>query len=482
MKQLVAPEPIYTPHTGVDNPEKGQEYLHSVQANVKVLEVARRWGKGRWALFDMLDNYQEALRIPVPPSLVPPWHAWIVVPSTPQATQIWNELLSFIPKSWYNRSDVHMDDMSIKLQGNGNRAWGFIEVKSAYDPESLQSVGLDYLWVSEAADISNAAFYKLLPAMRSSGRMGRAVFEGIPAMWPDHWFRLCYLQAERGDREGWFAFKATYLDNPMLTRGQIKDIEKDRELMPDRAWRRMYLAEFSESSGYFSNMDACIAGDIQPEPIPGGRYVGGLDLGRKIDASVLTIFDAAERRVVHHRTYDAGQNWVVQRESVHRIFEEWNLQRLVVDATSLGGDIFTQELTDMGVPVEPFQITARSRDELLTGLAVSLERQTITFPPVPSLLRQLRAFQYRKLPGGSFRVEAPPGEHDDEVFALALGLTACDMAPEVQRGLLNRRTRRRYIPTADEVYRGDSSGKSQGAQMMKQRQSDKMKERLEKII
>lgn len=458
-------------------PHAGQQKVHDAPARFKVLEVARRWGKSRLALFEMLKNYVEALDVPAPESLVPPWHAWVVCPSFPQARQTWNEMLSLIPRELVAPNGFHQNEMMVYLIGSEVRPWGFIEVKSANDPDSLQSVGLDFLWVNEAQDVGDRAFEKLLPTLRTPGRASRAVYEGIPSMYSDHWFRKMYVMAERGARD-YVAFKATAFENPLLTPAQREEIEGDREVLTDAAWRRLYLAEFSASAGYFNNIDACIAGDLLPAPIPGPRYVAGLDLGRKIDASVLHVLDAVERKLVFHRSWDAGENWIIQREGIAHIAREWGLERLIMDATGMGGDIFTQELQEMGIPVEPFVITGGnggSRDALLNTLAVAMERQTVSFPPVPSLLRQLRVFQYRKLPGGQYRAEAPPGEHDDEPFALALALMAADAPQAVM--LLRGGLSRRYLPTQDEAMAGGVAGGGIGARIVAERRAERFRER-----
>jgi len=216
---------------------------------------------------------------------------------------------------------------------------------------------------------------------------------------------------------------------------------------------------------------------LQSAPLPGVEYVAGLDLGRKMDASVMHIMDAKNRSVVAHYMWDDGTNWVMQREAITRIAKEWDVTRLVIDATGMGGDIFVQEIQEAGLPVEPFIITAASREHILQALGVSMERQTIHFPAVPSLLRQLRAFQYRKMPGGRYRVEAPPGEHDDEVFALALALTACAEAPTLDASPPRRFRNRRYVPTQAEAASGGFASK--GQRLMRERMLQRMAERIE---
>ena len=459
----------YTPH-------QGQQWLHEQEAQVKILEVGRRWGKSRFALWELIRRFVESLEIEVDNSIVPPFHAWIVAPSFTQSRQVWNELISFIPSQFIAPGGIHQDDRLIYLVGSQKRQWGLLEVKSAHDPEGLQTAGVDFLWITESQDVKDAAFEKLLPTLRSPGRMSYAVFEGIPSLWRDHWFHRAFEAAQNG-RPGYLSYKATSFENPLLDDNDRADIEADREILREMAWRRMYLAEFSEDAGYFRNVSNCIAGDLLSEPLPGVEYVAGLDLGRKMDASVLHIMDARNRAVVAHYMWDDGTNWVMQREAITRIAKEWDVSRLVIDATGMGGDIFVQEIQEAGLPVEPFIITAASREHILQALGVAMERQTIHFPSIPSLLRQLRAFQYRKMPGGRYRVEAPPGEHDDEVFALALALTACAEAPSVDASTPRRFRSRRYVPTQAEAASGGFASK--GQRLMRERMLQRMAERIE---
>lgn len=439
---------VYTPH-------EQQKRWHASTSRNKILRVARRMGKSRGALFEMLRRWIEALEVPVPDDLVPPWHCWIVVPSNPQGRQTWNELVTLIPKDMICPNGVKEEDNIIYLQGTPERPWGLIELKSGYLPESLQTVGLDVLWVNEAQDLPNEAFHKLLPTLRSPHRTGYAIYEGIPATYRDHWFQKIFEVAERG-RKDYEAFTASIYENPFLTKKDWDEIEGDRDLVPEAVWARMYLAEFSEKAAYLHNVDACVAGDLLPEPIPGARYVAGLDIGRKVDPTVLIVMDAQARKVVHRVTYDAGQSWVIQREGVYTAWQQWGFERVVLDATAMGGDMFCEELRDMGIPVEEFIYNQQNRKMLLDMLAIATERETVHFPDIPPLIRQLRALQPVKQISGSYKIEAPKGEHDDEVFALAMALYACDSA-SLMGGHVPIRAMR-YLPTQAEANGGVSAG------------------------
>jgi hypothetical protein len=466
---LVDLSALYTPHAK-------QQRIHNSAAKNKWLEMARRFGKSRLALFELLRCWTDSLNIPVSYSLVPPFHAWVAVPAFPQGRQVWNELLAFIPEQMIQPGGIRTDDKLIYLEGNENRSWGLIELKTCHDASALQTAGLDFLWVSEAQDVSNAAFEKLLPTIRDPNRMGRFLAEGIPSLYADHWFWRGCDAAERGN-EGHQYFHGEYMDNPMLTQADITEIDADRELLPDRVWRRMYLAERSEDAGFFANISECTGGDLLPYPVPGGKYVAGLDLGRKVDPSVFHVLDASDRRLVFHYAFDTGAAWPLQREYIGRFCKDWEVQRLVVDATGMGGDIFVGELFEAGLPVEPFIInSAATRENLLQTLQVAIERETIRFPRVEGLLRQLRAFQYHRLPSGRFKAEAPAGEHDDEVFALALALTACDPPPNVAAYSLGHYNGR-YVPTQEEANNGRGLPRGLGARMARDRVLGRVRDR-----
>ncbi len=65
--------------------------------------------------------------------------------------------------------------MTITLNGMTEEVWGLIEMKSADNAQALQTVGLDFLWVSEAQDIPNAAAEKLRPTLRQARSNGESL-------------------------------------------------------------------------------------------------------------------------------------------------------------------------------------------------------------------------------------------------------------------------------------------------------------------
>jgi hypothetical protein len=314
-----------------------QQAVYDSEAPNKVLEGARRLGKSRVALRRLQKAIVTKMPEYVSEHVVPPFHAWIVAPSFPQSNQVWTELLTYIPTAWMSEPP-NQEYKRITLAGHyGGRSYGIIEVKSAHQPESLQTAGLDFLWVTEAQE-------------------------------------------------------------------------------------------------FFKNIQDAISGDLLAGPMPGARYVAGLDLGRKHDSSVLWILDANLRKGVYHQRWDAGEDWSQQREGVVYACNQFGVDRLFVDATGMGGDMFYQALSEAAIPVEEYIFTEPTRMDLLNRLAIAMERHTVFFPAVPEIQREMRAYQFIKRGNGKPRPDHPEGEHDDEIMALGMALLLCEeMSPESPR-------------------------------------------------
>ena len=441
-------------------------------ADTIVIKAGRRWGKGRFGFGDLMWAYDQVLQLHRPPDLVPPFHAWIVVPSFPQGRQPLNELLGLMDEKIIDEKKPA--EWMVYLKGNDN--WqnrsGLVEFKSAHDPDGLQSVGLDYLWTSESHDISQEAYEKLIPTITSPLRMAKSYHEGIPATYPEHWFERAYVEAGRNPKQA--AFRKTYLDNPLLTDKQRAVIESHRETMSTLSWERMYLARYSANAGFFRHISECVAGDVIPGPIPNRTYVGGLDIGRTEDPTVLILMDAEDRKIVQHFMWDSIYSWVTIRDTIKAITEEWNLRQIVFDATALGGKIAEDDFVSMGLPVEPYDFAGTRRIDLLERLAGAMERLTVSYPPIPTLIRQLRAMQPRQRRDLRIQISVPQGEHDDYIMAFGMALTACadphvvSIAPPL-RG-------RSYIVT-QAMADGNSGPRLKSAQAARQRRLDGVKQR-----
>ena len=180
-------------------PYPWQEKMHVSNAKIKFVQAGRRAGKTRSALQEALKQIRIASTTPVrfpkqkgtmnaeEAGLIPPIHIWTVAPTRSQMLQVWNEMQAFIPQhlvrktrrksqaggrgGGFKQDDLHVWLDLKNLNGTTDglyRKVVFWELKSADNPDSLQTVGLDFLHIAEAQDIKEAAWSKVRPTLNLS--------------------------------------------------------------------------------------------------------------------------------------------------------------------------------------------------------------------------------------------------------------------------------------------------------------------------
>jgi hypothetical protein len=457
--------PSYTPHPA-------QRKAHNSPARRKWIWAGRRGGKDRFSVQEVMKDIDEASKIPfivddetadilgVPlgtdmtDTLIPQIHVWSVAPNFPQSRQAWNEMKALIPPHLVRKrvagraggrggSGWNEDRMLVELElkdEKGNWLKGrprrrvLWEMKSADNPEALQTVGVDVLWIIEAQDLKEAAWEKIEPILNSPGRLGRMIASGIPPMSRAHWFSRRFRAALKEPSESDEAFHWTTFDNPYLTQSQRDDIWKSKENTTEGVWNRMYLAQQPDSGGsFFRKIQRAMRGTEQGRPRQGVRYVAGLDLGKQQDPTVFIVKDRSTRESVHSLEM-LHRDWSLQIETLKAEAAFWKVDEIRMDATGMGGDVLFDELLNAGMPVIAFKFTNPSKYQLFLNYAVALEHENVSFPTEWVKLRdQLEAIEHRST-GSTHVFETIDNSHDDWVDAETLALMACDPAAVDQEG------------------------------------------------
>ena len=440
-------------------PSPWQRKFHESESRIKVVWAGRRAGKGRAVLTELMRSITAASKTPflatkemaaaagiavgtdLTHTLEPAIHVWVVAPNFAQSRQAWNELKQFMPKELVvrrkqsqggGRGDGWREDersvwLNLKSPDIARREC-YIEIKSADDPESLQTAGPDFIWITEAQDIKENAWNKLRPMLNSSGRLGRGCIEGIPPFGRSHWFSKLFNWAKENKTEDYEAFRATTFDNVFLSEKQKQAINDEKETMPEAVWERMYLAKQPDGGGGFfrpSKIEAAAISTEMLSPDPSHRYVAGLDLGKKQDYTVLVIKNARTRESVHALEMN-GNDWVSQIQTISSEIKRWNIGDVRVDSTGLG-DVVFDHLLNSGMPVTSFKFSAQSKYQLFQNYYIALENGTVRFPASWSTLsKQLEDISIRPGGGGSYVFYNETNEHDDWVDAELLALMSCD--------------------------------------------------------
>ena len=128
------------------NPYPWQKKFHASKARFKVISAAARAGKDRACTMEFTNKFIEMLNEDRDYTFVPKVHAWVVAPTFRLGGQNLREIFNTFPRDLV----LNFDKENLVIETiNG----GLIEFRSADDPDSLVSVGLDLVWITEAARI-----------------------------------------------------------------------------------------------------------------------------------------------------------------------------------------------------------------------------------------------------------------------------------------------------------------------------------------
>ena len=375
-------------------PHSGQARILHHKARFKVLACGRRFGKTALGKEAILQAF---------------WHGkrcWWLAPTYEMSSQVWRDLkwtCAPISSLKFSEAERRMD------LPNG----GMLAIRSTWYADNLRGAGLDFAVLDEAAYIEAHVWPEVVRPMLLE-REGGALFLSSPQ--GRNWFWELYQLGLDEQQPDWAAFHFSSYDNPLL---KASEIDAVRQVTPERVFREEYLAEFIDDSGQvFRRIREAATAPLKAEPIPGRRYVAGVDWGREADYTVIAIIDAETKDMVALDRFNKI-GWALQRGRLAALCERWHPSVIWAEANSIGSPLI-EALQAEGLPVRAFQTTVRSKGPLIDGLALAIEREEIALLADEVLLNELAAYTMERLPSGVYRYGAPAGLHDDTVIATAL--------------------------------------------------------------
>jgi hypothetical protein len=390
---------LYTPHAG-------QKVLHESNARFRVLACGRRFGKTLACCNELAKHALEH----------PGTLSWWVAPTYKQ-TQIAFRILAKALRGVFAR-EPNRAELRLELV-NGAR----IEFRSCERYDNLRGEGLSFLVMDEAAMIAKEAWEEALrPAL--SDTKGRAIFISTPK--GRNWFWHMFLRGQQPNQNLYWSRSFPTTDNPYI---DPADVEDARMQLPEDTFRQEYLAVFlDESAGVFRNVDACIAGGLY-DPDEFCDYVIGWDPAKYADFSVLTVLNTTTMHVDAWDRFN-GIDYTVQLQRLALLSRTYRYAKIVMDCTGVG-DPLLEQARALDLPVEGFLFTGPSKEQLVENLIVKLERREITFPNLPVLVNELKAFEYTITRARNVKYSAPSGMTDDAVMSLALAVHGAKKATAI---------------------------------------------------
>lgn len=331
---------------------------------------------------------------------------WWVAPIYAQAKIAFRRLKRGLPPKVYTPNE---SELTLTL-ANGTVIW----FKGADKPDSLYGEDVYAAVIDEASRCKDEAWH----AVRSTLTQTRGPLRIIGNVkGRKNWAYQLARKAQAGE-PGMHYAKITAWDaveGGVLDRQEIEDA---RAQLPENVFNELYLAEASDDGGNpfgIAAIQACVAPLSSADP-----SVWGWDLAKSTDWTVGIALDAQGSAC---RVSRWQAPWEVTTD---RIIADTARTRALVDSTGVGDPIL--ERLQKGRPwFEGYTFSAPSKQRLMEGLAVAIQRREITFPEGP-VKTELEAFEYVYTRTG-VKYSAPEGMHDDCVCALALAAYQRQLQP-----------------------------------------------------
>lgn len=358
-----------------------------------IINAGNRWGKdyttNRIGLiyFIRLMNEQHHLRVG-DARLEPSLRWWLVAPDDTIGKNTWKEIKAAIPKELIVK--VSESEWSIDTI-----CGGIIEVKSAYDPEKLVSVGLDLVTITEAAKINNklpvawanltsrvTSLYRGLDCDRiniGNAGCGKIIANSTP-MGKNYFYDL-FLKGQKNSKQyssNYISYQIPWTENPdmaILAKSTIQTnygpITYEQDLINSlgmREYEEKYLASFvSKDGSVFKDFEEkCVINYYQGEyaampekekseiikeiqrPKHGRMYRLSWDIatGSSGDSSNVIILDRYTRDIVQLIKLN-NKNYTEQYDTIAMLSREYNNAPCVFSKT--GHTAVVGELLKRGV-------------------------------------------------------------------------------------------------------------------------------------
>jgi len=390
----------------------------------KVVVWHRKAGKTTLALIEMFKQSQRRVGT-----------YWIVFPFLDEGRDtVWQNLLTkIIPSSFIEKKNENL--MSIKLT-NGS----YIRIKGSDHPEALRGPNVCGIVMDEFSRMRPETWAILSPMIVAT--KGWAIFVSTPAG-KNHLYD--FYKRGISDQVNWKRWRSWYMtvhDSGLLTQ---EEMDAEYENIGPEMYSQEYLCAWLEGAGQvFRGVDKVLTA-VEQGPISEHLYVIGCDIAKLQDFTVITVFDRQNNMQVFQDRF-TRIDWPLQKRRIAEVSKLYNGAMVSLDATGIG-DSMSDELTYLGVSVNPVKITEPQKRVMIDKLQTWIQNRWISILPKKETINELGDYAYKKGPTGRYTYSAPSGRHDDIVISLCLAVlelnpvVAKQMQPQEPTWLQNYKQR-----------------------------------------
>ncbi|MGO8502786.1 terminase family protein [Rhizobium leguminosarum] len=334
---------------------------------------------------------------------------WWVAPVSAVASIAFKRLKRGIP-AYFIRSIISSPGKESITLING----AVIRFKSGENANSLYGEDVWAAVIDEASRMKEDVFHAIRSTLTATRGKVRIIGN---VKGRKNWFYQGCRKAEAGE-EGHIFRKITALDAVAAGVFPMEELEDAKRALPDAVFRELYLCEPSDDGGNPFGLQF-IRQNIAPLSNK-APVVFGDDLAKSVDWTVLHGLDEDGRTCSHTRFQLPWEN------TIDHIKLICGSTYTLLDSTGVG-DPIVERLQKTGSNFEGFKFSAPSKQMLMEGLSVAIQRGEVQYPD-GVIVSELESFEYEYTRTG-VRYSAPEGSHDDCVMALALAVHAKNTRP-----------------------------------------------------
>lgn len=441
------------------DPYPWQKEFHASKARFKVVSGAARSGKDFSFDKEFDEKFVEMLNEDRAYSLVPRVHGWVIGPTYKILAQIERNFLHDFPRQLvlnYDKENHYIETI------NG----GLIEFRSADDPDSLVSVGLDICYITEAARIKqfDIVIGNLTDRLDSPGRgpngSGGLMLINSSPRGRTYFNEVCQwgIEGSPKKRPFWQTWYISRWDNPTFAakRNKYEDrntglwtrdtperpgdrtYEEDLKLSrSERQYREDILGIPSDQEGtQFPNFRDYAVIDKPNLPkeemkvyvrkistsIPGYTYSIGYDPAKEVDGAWVVVYCENTGEVVELMQLKNMEYTIQINVYIKQLVQKWNYAMVRYGKTGLGealADIFKMA----GIATIAYPEQGQNKERLVENLTTLVKVGKFKIHNINDLseiaIRQFEDYTYsisEKAKTVTYS-NGTPGGHDDAVSA-----------------------------------------------------------------
>lgn len=219
----------------------------------------------------------------------------------------------------------------------------------------------------------------------------------------------------------WRQFNAITLDNPLITKRQLKEYDK----WPKEEYQREVLGIFTMAGGLMFNRDdlnKCLR--VYDGPKKGAYYYLGVDVAVGGDDTVYCVVGKYGNKVWIELLEGRSTSTIIEvANRVKQIARQFTLTDISIDSTGLGIGVVNLLDAD-GVTTRPIHFTAQQKLSMYSNLATLIELPDVMYlgsdeSEAPVLVNQLSGISVEKSETGTKKIKAKYADDYPDATALA---------------------------------------------------------------